>query len=88
MSSSETTKKRKGDGHKEADNEGGTTLAAILAEMKDMKGRLSRMDELERKCLIQEKSMDKLETKCQLVKAECDSLKRSLQILIKEQKWE
>ena len=66
----------------------GTTLASILAEMKDMKsemngmkGRLSRMDELEKKCQIQEEN-------CQLLKAECGSLERSMQLLIKEQKWE
>ena len=71
---------------------GGTTMAAILADMKnhmsrmqnemdgmkvemnDMKGRLSRMDELE--------------SKCKLLKAEGGSVERSMQILIKEQKWE
>ena len=78
---------------------GGTTVGAILAEMKShmsrmqnemdgMKSRLSHMDELERKCQIQEENMDKLESNCKWLKAECGSLERSMQILIKEQKWE
>ena len=78
---------------------GGTTMGAILAEMKShmsrmqnemdgMKSRLSHMDELERKCQIQEENMDKLESNCKFLKAECGSLERSMQILIKEQKWE
>ena len=32
--------------------------------------------------------MDKLESNCKFLKAECGSLERSMQILIKEQKWE
>ena len=103
MSSSETTKKRKAVGHQggvecesnAATGEGGTTLAAILAEMKDMKsemkdmrGRLSRMDELESKCQIQEKNMDKLESKCKMLEVRCASLEGSVKILTKENKWE
>jgi len=65
-----------------------TSLAAILAEMKDMKGRLSRMDDLEKKCQTQEENLDELERKCKSLEAKCYSLERSIQILIKEQKWE
>ena len=104
MSADETPKKRKvGDGG----NADGTTssLAAIWAEMKDMKGRLSRMDELEnevdgmksrlshmdeleKKCQIQQENMGKLGNKCKSLEGKCDSSERSIQILIKEQKWE
>ena len=61
---------------------------AILAEMKDMKGRLSRMDDLEKKWQTQQENMDELERKCKSLEAKCYSLERSIQILIKEQKWE
>ena len=49
MSTDKPPKKRKvGDGGNGGTDDGTTTsLAAIWAEMKDMKGRLSRMDELE-----------------------------------------
>ena len=49
MSTDEPPKKRKvGDGGNGGTDDGTTTsLAAIWAEMKDMKVRLSRMDELE-----------------------------------------
>ena len=46
----------------------------MKSEMNDMKGRLSRMDELEGKC----KSLE----------VKCNSLERSVQILMKESKWE
>ena len=113
----ETTKKRKADDYQgggdcesnAATDKGGTTLAAILSKMKDMKsemndmkGRLSRMDELEKKCQIQEENIDRLESKCQIqeknldklenkcksLEVKCESLERSMQILIEEQKYE
>ena len=89
MSSPETTKKRKpADGHQgggdcesnAATDEGGTTLASILAEMKDMKSEMNDMGRLSR--------MDELEKKCKSLEGKCNSLERSIQILIKEQKWE
>ena len=79
----ETTKKRKADDYQgggdcesnAATDKGGTTLAAILAEMKDMKsemndmkGRLSRMDELENEVNDMKSRLshlDELEAKCQ-----------------------
>ena len=87
--SAKTTKKRRGDSHQGGDSatasmavddegDGTTTMAAMLAEMKnhmssvqnemnEMRGRLSRMDELEVKC---------------------NSLERSMKILLEEQKYE
>ena len=104
MSSPETTMKRKAaaDGHQgggdcesnAATDEGATTLAlaSILAEMKDMrlemKDMKGRTNELESKCQMQEKNMDKLKSKCKMLEVKCDSLERSMQILIKEQKYE
>ena len=58
----------------------GTTLASILAEMKDMKSEMNDMGRLSR--------MDELEKKCKSLEGKCNSLERSIQILIKEQKWE
>ena len=56
-------------------------------EVDGMKSRLSHVDELEKKCQIQEENMDKLESKCKALEGKCNSLERSIQILIKEQKW-
>jgi hypothetical protein len=46
MSTNSTTKKRKADS-----DESGISLAAVLAEMQEMKSKLSRMVELESRCI-------------------------------------
>ena len=46
MSSNNTTKKRRVDS-----DESGISLAAVLTEMQEMKSKLSRMDELESRCI-------------------------------------
>jgi len=53
MSSNNTTKKRKVDS-----DESGISLAAVLAEMQEMKSKLSHMDELESRCISLQNEMD------------------------------
>ena len=82
----------------DVDVDGQTTMDEILAEMKHIRGQLSEVDsmKLEINDMKLEMNdmrgrlsrMDELESNCKWLKAECGSLERSLQILIKEQKWE
>ena len=53
----------------------------MQTEMNGMKSRLSRMDELEKKCQQQEE-------KCDILEERCDSLVRGMKILSKESTWE
>jgi len=53
MSTNNTTKKRK-----VASDDSGISLAAVLAEMQEIKGKLSRMDELESRCISMQNEMD------------------------------
>ena len=80
MSTNNTTKKRKVD----SDDESGISLAAVLAEMQEMKSKLSRMDELESRCISMQNEMDgmkgrlsrmdELEKKCQQQEEKCNIL--------------
>ena len=105
MSSSDTAKKRKIEGNNVEEGEDivsmsadGTTLSVILAEMKDMKCKLTRMDELESKSALMQNEInsmkdrvshiDELERKNKLLEDECSLLKRSVKSLIKESNWE
>jgi len=82
--SADTTKKRKTDGGDSQDDndvkmsEGGTTMVAILAEMKDLKSRYTSL----------QNEMNGMKDKCTYLENRCDSLQRSVQILSKESKWE
>ena len=82
--SADTTKKRKTDGGSSHDDndvemsEGGTTMAAILAEMKNLKSRYTSL----------QNEMNGMKDKCTYLENRCDSLQRSVQILSKESKWE
>jgi len=58
MSSNNTTKKRKVDS-----DESGISLAAVLAEMQEVKSKLSRMDELESRCINMQNEMDGMKSK-------------------------
>ena len=96
MSSPETTKKRKADDHQgggdcesnAATDEGATTMAEILAEMKDMKLKMNdmklEMDDMKGRL----SRMDELENKCKSLEVKCDSLERSMKILTFDNKWE
>ena len=53
MSTNNTTKKRK-----VASDDSGISLAAVLAEMQEIKGKLSRVDELESRCISMQNEMD------------------------------
>ena len=79
--SADTAKKRKtGGGDSQGDNdvemsEGGTTMAAILAEMKDLKSRYTSL----------QNEMNGMKHD---LEAKCRSLERGMDILVKENKWE
>jgi len=114
MSSSDTIKKRKvKDNDVEEETREDTTsmsaaekerstLSAILAEMKDMKCKLSHMDELESKSALMQNEIDsmkervshidELERKNEVLEAKLHlasrTLKRSVKLLLKEIKWE
>jgi len=81
--SADTTKKRRVEGgDSQGDNdvkisEGGTTMAAILAEMKDLKSQYTSL----------QNEMNGMKDKCTYLENRCDSLQRSVQILSKESKW-
>ena len=53
MSSNNTIKKRR-----VGSDDSGISLAAILAEMQEMKSKLSRMDEMESRCISMQNEMD------------------------------
>ena len=55
MNSNDTTKKRKVDS-----DESGISLAAVLAEMQEMKSKLSRMNELESRCINMQNEIDSM----------------------------
>jgi len=104
MSSSDTTKKRKVEGNHAGEGEDTTTsmsaaeesgtLSAILAEMKDMKCKLSRMDELESKSALMQNEIDsmkdrvshvkELESRSTLLQNELDITKRQCNFLQNE----
>ena len=95
--SRETAKKRKRDGRAgEEGGGGGAIMEKMMAEVKAqmesrldaMQGRLSSMDELERRCQSLESSLSDTRVECQFLKARCESLERSVQILTKDTKWE
>jgi len=104
MSSSDTTKKRKVEGNNvegggdttsmSVDKDSGTTLSAILAEMKDMKCKLSCMDELESKSTLMQNEINsmkdrvshvkELESRSTLLQNELDITKRQCNFLQNE----
>ena len=97
MSSSDTTKKRKVEGNNVGEGEdnttasSGTTLSAILAEMKDMKCKLSRMDELESKSALMQNEINSMQDRVSHVKeleSKCALLQRSMKIMLSESNWE
>ena len=70
MSSNNTTKKRKVDS-----DESGISLAAVLAEMQEMKSKLSRMDELESRCINMQNEMDGVKSRSTIMQNEINSMK-------------
>ena len=70
MSSNNTTKKRKVDS-----DESGISMAAVLAEMQEMKNKLSRMDELESRCINMQNEMDGMRSRSTIMQNEIDSMK-------------
>ena len=70
MSDNNTTKKRKVDS-----DEGGISLAAVLAEMQEMKSKLSRMDELESRCISMQHEMDGMRSSSTIMQNEINSMK-------------
>ena len=83
--SADTSKKRKTDGGGDSQgnndvkmSQGGTVMAAILAEMKDLKSH----------CNSLQNEMNGMKDRCTYLENRCDSLQRSVQILSKESKWE
>jgi len=70
MSVNNTAKKRKVD-----IDESGISLAAVLAEMQEMKSKLSRMDELESRCINMQKEMDGLKSRSTIMQNEINSMK-------------
>ena len=90
--SSETAKKRKRDGGGDEEpgrSGGGAGVEKVVAEMKTQMTRMeNRMGELERKCSSLETSLADAKGKCEFFEARCESLESTVQVLIKEQKWE
>ena len=80
------------------EGDGTTTMAAMLAEMKnhmtrvqnemddnDMRGRTASM---QRQMDVMKSKCQTQEDKCKKLEARCGCLERSVKILVKENKWE
>ena len=76
--------------------DGSTTLATIMAEIKDMRNRMdetemskqNEIDHMKSRISQMEEENKLLQDKCESFEARCGSLESSMKILVKEQKWE
>ena len=75
------------------EGEGGddcTTMADILAEMQEMKSKLSRMDEMQNEIDSMKgklSQMDELVSKCKHLEEKCAKLEKSVKLLAKDWKY-